>query len=136
VAVGELVGHPKLSRTWGHTGIFIRSAGDSQQTFANCCPHAHDVPVSATPTPEREQVAAEVRALMGRGRGHRRVSQARLATDLLTAGVDVRTVAGRLGHANAATTLKVYAQWSPQRDADAATILGARLDDEPDDKAS
>lgn len=39
-------------------------------------------PVSATPTPEREQVAAEVRALMGRGRGHRRVSQVKLATDL------------------------------------------------------
>lgn len=58
-----------------------------------------------------------------------------VATDLLTAGVDVRTVAGRLGHANASTTLKVYAQWSPQRDADAATILGARLDEEPDDES-
>lgn len=38
--------------------------------------------VSATPTPEREQVAAEVRALMGRGRGHRRVPQKKLAADL------------------------------------------------------
>lgn len=38
--------------------------------------------VSGTPTPEREQVAAEVRALMGRGRGHRRISQAKLAADL------------------------------------------------------
>jgi integrase len=55
-----------------------------------------------------------------------------VATDLLTAGVDVRTVAGRLGHANAATTLKVYAQWSPQRDVDAAAILGARLDEDED----
>jgi integrase len=55
-----------------------------------------------------------------------------VATDLLTAGVDVRTVAGRLGHANAATTLKVYAQWSPQRDVDAASILGARLDERDD----
>jgi integrase len=54
-----------------------------------------------------------------------------VATSLLTDGVDVRTVAGRLGHANASTTLRVYAQWSPQRDADAATMLGARLDDEP-----
>ncbi len=58
-----------------------------------------------------------------------------VATDLLTAGVDVRTVAGRLGHANAATTLKVYAQWSPQRDVDAAAILGARLDEAQDDEA-
>jgi transcriptional regulator with XRE-family HTH domain len=39
-------------------------------------------PVNGTPTPERELVAAEVRALMGRGRGHRRVSQAKLAADL------------------------------------------------------
>lgn len=38
--------------------------------------------MSATPTPEREEVAAEVRALMGRGRGHRRVPQAKLAADL------------------------------------------------------
>lgn len=53
-----------------------------------------------------------------------------VATDLLTAGVDVRTVAGRLGHRDASTTLRVYAQWSPQRDADAASILGARLDEE------
>lgn len=52
-----------------------------------------------------------------------------VATDMLTAGYDVRTVAGRLGHANAATTLKVYAQWNPQRDADAAAHLGARLDE-------
>lgn len=32
-----------------------------------------------------------------------------VATELLSAGVDVRTVAGRLGHRNAATTLNVYA---------------------------
>lgn len=38
--------------------------------------------MNGTPTPEREHVAAEVRALMGRGRGHRRVSQAKLAADL------------------------------------------------------
>ncbi len=33
-----------------------------------------------------------------------------VASQLLSAGVDVRTVAGRLGHRNAATTLNVYAQ--------------------------
>src|SRR4029077_8578451 len=34
------------------------------------------------------------------------------ATELLTAGVDLRTVAGRLGHAGGgATTLRVYAAW-------------------------
>ena len=33
------------------------------------------------------------------------------ATRLLAAGVPVRTVSGRLGHANAATTLTVYAHF-------------------------
>src|SRR5207237_232860 len=33
------------------------------------------------------------------------------ATQLLGANIDVRTVAGRLGHANASTTLGVYAQF-------------------------
>ena len=53
-----------------------------------------------------------------------------VATDMLTGGIDVRTVAGRLGHADPSTTLRVYAQWSTQRDTDAAVMLGARLDDE------
>jgi site-specific recombinase XerD len=35
------------------------------------------------------------------------------ATELLTAGVDLRTVAGRLGHGGGgATTLRVYGAWS------------------------
>jgi hypothetical protein len=34
------------------------------------------------------------------------------ATELIAAGVDVRTVAGRLGHGSGgATTLKIYAAW-------------------------
>jgi integrase len=34
------------------------------------------------------------------------------ATELLAAGVDLRTVAGRLGHAGGGTTtLRVYAAW-------------------------
>jgi len=34
------------------------------------------------------------------------------ATELLTAGIDLRTVAGRLGHGGGgATTLRVYAAW-------------------------
>jgi len=32
------------------------------------------------------------------------------ATELITAGVDIRTVAGRLGHRDA-TTLRIYAAW-------------------------
>jgi len=47
-----------------------------------------------------------------------------VATRLLTAGVDLRTVAGRLGHRNAATTLNVYAHLLVDADRDAARRLG------------
>jgi integrase len=47
-----------------------------------------------------------------------------VATRLLTAGVDVRTVAGRLGHRNPSTTLNVYAHFVPETDQEAADALG------------
>jgi integrase len=50
------------------------------------------------------------------------------ATELLTAGVDLRTVAGRLGHGGGgATTLKVYAAWVAAADRKAAEILASRM---------
>jgi integrase len=50
------------------------------------------------------------------------------ATELLSAGVDLRTVAGRLGHGGGgATTLRVYAAWRGDSDRRAADILGSRL---------
>jgi integrase len=49
------------------------------------------------------------------------------ATRLLAAGVPVRTVSGRLGHANAATTLGVYAHFVEESDRDAAAKLGSLL---------
>lgn len=49
------------------------------------------------------------------------------ATQLIAAGVDVRTVAGRLGHADASTTLRVYAHALPERDREAAAVLGRTL---------
>lgn len=50
------------------------------------------------------------------------------ATELLAAGVDLRTVAGRLGHAGGgATTLRVYAAWVGEADRRAAEILGGRM---------
>lgn len=50
------------------------------------------------------------------------------ATELLTAGVDLRTVAGRLGHGGGgATTLRVYAAWVGESDRRAADILGGRM---------
>ena len=50
------------------------------------------------------------------------------ATQLLSLGIDVRTVSGRLGHANASTTLDIYAQFVEQSDEKAADALGALLD--------
>lgn len=46
-----------------------------------------------------------------------------VATRLLSSGIDVRTVAGRLGHRNASTTLDVYAHFVPGADRDAADAL-------------
>ena len=48
-------------------------------------------------------------------------------TTLIAAGVDVRTVANRHGHANATMTLNRYAHALPERDREAAEVLGAAL---------
>ena len=49
------------------------------------------------------------------------------ATRLMAAGVPVRTVSGRLGHANPATTLSVYAHFVEASDQVAATVMGDLL---------
>jgi integrase len=51
------------------------------------------------------------------------------ATTMLANGVDVRTAAGRLGHANAATTLNVYSHFVPAADERAAATVAGALDD-------
>lgn len=56
-----------------------------------------------------------------------------VATELLTAGIDVRTVANRPGHARTSTTMDIYWAWVPARDREAADHLEAILNkcDEP-----
>jgi integrase len=49
------------------------------------------------------------------------------ATQLIGAGTDVRTVAGRLGHADPSTTLRVYSHALADRDKAAAQVLGELL---------
>jgi integrase len=49
------------------------------------------------------------------------------ATQLLGAGVDVRTIADRLGHSNPRTTVDVYSHALADRDRRAADILGRTL---------
>jgi integrase len=49
------------------------------------------------------------------------------ASMLIASGRDVHTVAGRLGHFNASTTLRVYAHMVEGRDQDAADYLGSLL---------
>jgi integrase len=71
--------------------------------------------------------AWELRVYVGRDAVTRREHY---ATRLLTAGVDVRTVAGRLGHRNAATTFKVYSHFVPEADRQAAEVLARLLDAE------
>jgi integrase len=46
------------------------------------------------------------------------------ATQLIGAGMDVRTVAGRLGHADPSITLRVYSHALEERDRAAAAIMG------------
>ena len=50
------------------------------------------------------------------------------ATELISAGVDVRTVAGRLGHGGGgATTLRVYTAWTSEADQRAARVVSGRM---------
>lgn len=52
------------------------------------------------------------------------------ATRMLAGGVSVKTVAGRLGHANASMTLNVYSHFLQASDREAADVLGRVIDGE------
>jgi hypothetical protein len=50
------------------------------------------------------------------------------ATELINTGVDIRTIAGRLGHGRGgATTLRVYAAWLSEADQRASSSLATRM---------
>lgn len=50
-----------------------------------------------------------------------------LATRMLAAGDDIRTVSGRLGHADPSTTLRIYAHFVPEKDRAAADRIGTEF---------
>ena len=54
----------------------------------------------------------------------------------ISRGRHVRTVASRLGHANAAMTLRSYAHAAEAADKEVASMLGDLLDGEADEKVS
>ena len=68
----------------------------------------------------------------GQGRARREAAATRPATLVgivaIAAGHDVNTVADRLGHANAAMTLRVYAHAFPKSDRAVADSVGAALE--------
>ncbi|HKR48028.1 MAG TPA: tyrosine-type recombinase/integrase [Pseudonocardiaceae bacterium] len=54
------------------------------------------------------------------------------ATELIAAGVDIRTVAGRLGHGGGGTTtLRAYTAWVSEADQRAARNIGGRMPERP-----
>jgi integrase len=59
-----------------------------------------------------------------------------VASQLLGAGVDVRTVAGRLGHRNAATPLQRHAHFVEQADRVAADVIGRVIAGESDSRGA
>ena len=48
-------------------------------------------------------------------------------TQLLDAGVPVRTVSGRVGHLNSSTTTNIYSHWIPESDERAADVVADRI---------
>jgi integrase len=65
--------------------------------------------------------------------GHIRLHDLRhyVATRLIANGVDIRTVATRLGHASPTTTLNTYSHFVTEADRDAANLLASLLPVEP-----
>lgn len=48
-------------------------------------------------------------------------------TELLDAGVPLRTVSGRVGHRNPSTTSNIYSHWIAETDERAAAVVGTRI---------
>lgn len=77
--------------------------------------------------PVRPDLVTKFVARISGGRMHLHSLRHYSATQMVAGGHDIRTVAGRLGHADASVTLRVYSHVLPERDRDAAATLGRTL---------
>lgn len=96
--------------------------GDESYVFSDA-PDAGTWPIPDTITQRYERIAASL---------HIKTTLHALrhysATELINSGVDIRTVAGRLGHGGGgATTLRVYTAWLSEADQRAASTLSGRM---------
>jgi len=99
---------------------------DSGYVFSPAPDHRRFVdPGSATQRYERMSKRLDINSTLHKLRHYS-------ATELLNAGVNIRAVAGRLGHGGGgATTLRVYAAWLAEADQRAAPILAGRMPTRP-----
>ena len=126
---GWLTDHGTLAALGAH-----REAAAAVATAIDAERESTSYVFSSTPdgaTPWRPDYATHVFARLVRNSGTQKIRLHDLrhfvATRLLANGVDVRTVAGRLGHKNPNVTLNVYAAFLSEIDRQAANILGDLL---------
>jgi integrase len=122
--IALLAGHrERLTARWDQVG-----AGFDGQRFIFSYAPDHTRPCSPSGVTHRYARMVDKLGIRTRLHAIRHYS----ATELLASGVDLRTVAGRLGHGSGgATTLKVYAAWVASADQQASELLAARLPSPP-----
>ena len=113
---GGLVALPRLGIEWPE-GAYLFSVSPDGSTFAT--------PDSVTQRYDRMVTRLGIDTTLHKLRHYS-------ATELIAAGVDPRTVAGRLGHGGGGTTtLRTYTAWVSESDQRAARSLGAGMPQRP-----
>jgi integrase len=119
-----------LGEHWGHAHDVARTIGVELDDDAYLFSYAPDHSEPCNPDGVTHRYSAMARKLGIDSHPHalRHFS----ATELIASGVDIRTVAGRLGHGGGGTTtLRVYAAWVPESDRRAAEMLVRRFGGRP-----
>jgi integrase len=121
------VGVAVLRQHHAYTAQLIHEAGKELSQNAFVFSHYVD---GTTPFRPDNVTSFFIRVRNEIGAPHVRLHDLRhfTATQLIGAGVDVRTVAGRLGHSDPSVTLRVYSHALEERDRAAAVVIGGILD--------